>query len=286
MNATTTFEVQRSRPSAPRINPLAVEVPDLIRWIEDKRPRAIRDWNDLGAEEYGRSFTAARTMGHDVVGDLYQGLIETMREGGTETDFATRMLPVLRRKGWLPELDDEALGRRVRLIYDTNLRTSQAVGKWRSFQRTRRLLPYLRYSAVMDRRTRPSHAALHGIVLPVEHPFWRVAFPPCGFGCRCVVTALSRSQAARKGVSSNERADQAITAARGLSRGPGDFWGYNPGALADEAAVAQVQRVNERRLPGSPPISGTLGQGRSIWAGLFGALVTRLIDELVGEGET
>jgi SPP1 gp7 family putative phage head morphogenesis protein len=278
----TAFDAQRFDPRGPRINPLAVDVPDIIRWIEDKRPRQIGDWNELGAQEYARAFTAARTMGSDIIRDLYEGLVETIREGGTETDFAERMMPILRRKGWLPELDDEALGRRVRLIYDTNLRTSQAVGKWRAFQRTKQLMPYLRYSAVMDRRTRPSHAALHGIVLPVDHPFWAAAFPPCGFGCRCVVTSLSRSQAARSGVSDDARADRALSTARALSRGPGDFWGYNVGQLADQAAVAQVQRVNERRLPGSTPVTGTFDEGRAIWSALYSTLIMKVVETLRG----
>jgi SPP1 gp7 family putative phage head morphogenesis protein len=278
------FDAPQRPRRQPRINPMSVDVPEIIQFIEDQRPREIADWNELGAEEYGRAFTAARTAEADVVRDLYEGLLETMREGEGETDFAERMVPILRQKGWLADLDDEALGRRVRLIYDTNLRTSQAVGKWRSFQRTAQHLPYLRYSAVLDRRTRPSHAALHGITLPVDHAFWRQAFPPCGFGCRCIVSALSRSQAARRGgVTDDATADRALDTARALSRGPGDFWGYNVGILADEAAVAQVQRVNERRLPGSAPIGGTLAQGRAVWASLFGQLAGDLVEKLRGE---
>ena len=280
------FDAPRGfRPDGPRINPLAIDVPEIIEWIERKQPRAIGSWNGLGAEEYARSFAAARTFKADIIRDLHEGLVSSMRQGGDDSDFAKRMLPVLRQKGWLPELDDTALGRRLMLIYDTNLRTSQAVGKWHSFQRTKRLLPYLRYSAVMDRRTRPSHGVLHNIVLPVDHPFWQSAFPPCGFGCRCVITALSRSQAARRGVSSNEDASSALDAARSLSRGEGDFWDRNMALVADEAALAQVHRVNQRRLPGSAPVSGAMKAGRTAWAALFGQLVGDLIQRLLVEGE-
>jgi SPP1 gp7 family putative phage head morphogenesis protein len=273
-----TFDVQGSIPRAPRLNPLAVDTPDIVRFIESKRPRAIGSWRELGAEEYGRAFTAAGTTSYDVVGDLYDGLVKVLRDKGGETDFAEQMLPVLRDKGWLPQLNDEALGRRLRLIYDTNLRTSQAVGKWRGAQRTKQLLPYFRYSAVMDRRTRPSHAALHGIIRPVDDPFWDGAFPPCGFGCRCVAQQMSRSQAARLGgQTSAEKAEAAIETARQLSKGEGDFWGYNVGKLADEAAVAQVQRVNERRIEGSPPLSGLAVRGASAWLSLFADKIVGLI---------
>lgn len=278
MHGAVSFDVHNRRPP-PRINPLSVDVPEIVEWIEAKEPRAIEDWNELGASEYARSFTAARTAGYDVVRDLYDGLIAEMRSGrATESGFVDRMMPVLRQKGWLPELDDKAMGRRLRLIYDTNIRTSMAVGKWRSFQRTKQFLPYLRYSAVMDSRTRPAHAALHGIILPVDHPLWRVVFPPADFNCRCIINGLSRSQAARYGGPTDD--NRANDAAQMVQESDA-FWGYNPGILADQAAVAHVQRVNERRLPGSSPIFGTLSEGRSLWQGLFAGIVASLLDRLL-----
>jgi SPP1 gp7 family putative phage head morphogenesis protein len=278
MTDPTQFDVQGFNPNAPRINPLAVDTPDIVRWIEEKRPRAIGSWQELGAQEYGRAFTAAGTTGYDIVADLYQGLLDVLRQQGGESDFVALMLPVLRDKGWLPALDDEALGRRLRLIYDTNLRTSQAVGKWRGAQRTKQYLPYFRYSAVMDRRTRPSHAALHGVIRPVDDAFWNEAFPPCGFGCRCVVQQMSRSQAARLGgQSSDERASEALAAAKALSRGDGDFWARNVGEMADAAAIEQVQRVNDRRLEGAPPLSGQMVRGASEWLTVFADKIAGLL---------
>lgn len=275
------FEAHGFDPRQPRISPISVSVPEIIEWIERQKPRAIDRWDELGADEYGRSFTAARTMGSDIIADLHAGLVTSLRENEGESGYVKRILPVLRQKGWLPDATDEELGRRLRLIYDTNIRVSQAVGKWNSFQQTKRLIPYLRYSAVLDQRTRPSHSALHGIILPVEHPFWRAAFPPCGFLCRCIVTGLSRSQAARYGgPSTDQAADKALAAARALSRGPGDFFGYNPALLAEQAGAEQERRVNERRLPGSPPVVGSAGQGRALWAVQFGQRVGSLIRRL------
>jgi SPP1 gp7 family putative phage head morphogenesis protein len=276
-----TFRAEVPPPQRGRINPLSVSKPEIVEFIERKVPRAVESWQELGAQEHARAFTAARTTGHDVIRDLYEGLLATMQDGGGESDFVDRMLPVLRDKGWLPQLDDQALGRRVALIYDTNLRTSQAVGKWRTFQRTKQLLPYLYYNAVQDRRTRPSHAALHGLLLPVDHPVWLEVFAPCGFGCRCIMNALSRSQAARKGgVTDDATAWAALANAKALSRGEGDFWGRNVGIAADAAAVAHVREVNERRLTGSTPISGTMVLGASIWMGIFDGVIRALLQRL------
>lgn len=46
------------------------------------------------------------------------------------------------------------------------------------------------YSATLDGRTRPTHAALDGLVLPKDHPRWLTVFPPNGYNCRCVVVEI------------------------------------------------------------------------------------------------
>lgn len=41
------------------------------------------------------------------------------------------------------------------------------------------------YVTVGDSRVRDEHAAMDRTVLPKDDPFWRVAFPPNGWNCRC-----------------------------------------------------------------------------------------------------
>ena len=42
-----------------------------------------------------------------------------------------------------------------------------------------------KYVTVGDDRMRPTHAAMNGVTLPKEDPFWDVNYPPCGWNCRC-----------------------------------------------------------------------------------------------------
>lgn len=56
------------------------------------------------------------------------------------------------------------------------------------------------YVAVMDGRTRPSHAALNGQVWRRDDPVWQVIFPPNGFNCRCRTRMLTRGQMDREGL--------------------------------------------------------------------------------------
>ncbi len=59
--------------------------------------------------------------------------------------------------------------------------------KWRDFENDADLYPNLRYAAVMDERTRQSHAGLNGKVYPMSHPFWDTYYPPLDWNCRCSV---------------------------------------------------------------------------------------------------
>lgn len=42
-----------------------------------------------------------------------------------------------------------------------------------------------KYVTVGDDRVRPTHAAMDGVTLPKDDPFWDVNYPPCGWACRC-----------------------------------------------------------------------------------------------------
>jgi SPP1 gp7 family putative phage head morphogenesis protein len=72
--------------------------------------------------------------------------------------------------------------------YNHAVATSQMMGKWNDYQSEKDALPYLQYSAVLDDRTRPEHAALDGVVKHIDDPFWDKWFPPNGWNCRCDVT--------------------------------------------------------------------------------------------------
>lgn len=125
-------------------------------------------------------------------------------------------------------------------------RVSYAAGKWERFQRTKRLLPYLVYSAINDGRTRPLHARWGGVapgsirvVLPVDHPWWDTHFPPNGWGCRCTVRAVTRAEVVRMGLDPdklepppvtttlwrNPRTGQRVRVPNGIDPG----FAYNPG---------------------------------------------------------
>lgn len=62
---------------------------------------------------------------------------------------------------------------------------SAAAERWMGFEENADLYPNLEWRTVGDAQVRPEHAALHGLVLPINDPFWNSHTPPLGFGCRC-----------------------------------------------------------------------------------------------------
>lgn len=58
--------------------------------------------------------------------------------------------------------------------------------------------PYLRYVSACLPDSRPSHVEKHGLIYPVNHPFWNEWMPPNGFACLCSVTSVSLSLLARR----------------------------------------------------------------------------------------
>ena len=77
---------------------------------------------------------------------------------------------------------------------------SYQLGKWIYAQETKDALPYFKYIATMDSLTCPSHAALHGLVLPVDDPFWDTHMPPTwDWNCRCEVVQIAAYELRERG---------------------------------------------------------------------------------------
>lgn len=251
--------------------------PDILRWIEAKAPRAIGDWNEIGQAEYARAFTVAGTAGYDVVGDIYAAMLDVIRRGGTEQDFADLITPILVSKGWLPG-PGQTIGSRVALIYDTNLRVARSIGRWSRVQSVAHVMPYLLGTTVGDRRVRDEHTAFGGICLPVNHWFWQEFWPPLYFRCRCDVIQLTRSQFARRGLALTSEAD---ARARAELIRP-QSWGRNVALVNEQVMQERVGQANADRVPGAPVLSTQqLGdRGRSEWQAIMGLALQELLTGL------
>jgi SPP1 gp7 family putative phage head morphogenesis protein len=287
MSAITTFDAPGGISSQPTINPLSISVHDVIKWIADRANRVIEidRWDEIGAEEYGRSFTAARTTGSNVVADLYREFMATVAgDQSSPESYAERVVPILQEKGWLGG-DARELGARAELIYNTNIRTAQAVSKWREIQRAKSVMPYLRIVGVQDNRERDSHRMLDNITLRVDDPFWLRCFPPFGFRCRHSTIQYTRGQFERRKMKLTDP-DEAMERFERAKRMDKGFWAINPGIASDLIQVQSVASANANAMDGAPPMDPReiARSGQAAWGRVFGEVAARLIKRL-GEGE-
>ena len=64
----------------------------------------------------------------------------------------------------------------------------------RELQEMQDAFPYWKYLSMGDEKVRTSHAALNGLILPADDPFWRDHFPPWELGCRCQVVGVTQEE--------------------------------------------------------------------------------------------
>jgi uncharacterized protein with gpF-like domain len=93
---------------------------------------------------------------------------------------------------------DFSAPRRLRTIFQTNMRSAFAAGQWERIQRTKAALPFLLYVRTASVEPRPEHLRWAGIILPADDPFWRTHFPPNGWQCKCAVRQVSKFEARDK----------------------------------------------------------------------------------------
>jgi SPP1 gp7 family putative phage head morphogenesis protein len=153
-------------------------------------------WTDLQEGAHARAFTVAGATTAALVEDFRRAVDTAIAEGRTKEDFLKDFDRIVEKHGWSYK---GGRGWRAAVIYNTNLRTARAAGRWTQIERHRGTRPYIRYSAIMDGRTRPEHKQWHGLVLPVDDPFWDTHFPPNGWNCRCSALSVSDADLAREG---------------------------------------------------------------------------------------
>lgn len=83
------------------------------------------------------------------------------------------------------ELNVEYNQRYLKTEYNHTVATANSVEQWKSFEADADLYPNLKYNAVNDARTREKHKALNGLILPINHVFWKTHSVPLDWGCRC-----------------------------------------------------------------------------------------------------
>jgi len=191
-------------------------------------------WDDIMHGEHDRAFVVAGATKADLLADLRAAVDKAIATGTTLETFRKDFRKIVAEhgwQGWTGEGTPGGFGWRTRIIYETNLRSSYAAGRWTQLTDPdfQKLMPYWEYKHNDSvRLPRPQHLAWNGLTLLATHPFWRTHYPPNGWGCRCRIIARVRplDNAITIPPEDWQRIDEITGAPIGIDKG----WAYAPGA--------------------------------------------------------
>ena len=204
-------------------------------------------WDDIWQAAHDSAFVAAGAMEADLLDDLRQAVDDAIAGGDTLVDFRKKFNAIVQKHGWhgwTGEGTKAGEAWRTKVIYNTNIATSYAAGRWAQLTdpallKVRPYWQYIHNDSVLH--PRPQHKAWGDMRLTLrhDHPFWRTHFPPNGWGCRCRVKAVrepGKGDATTPPAGWDKRDDKGRLP--GIDRG----WDYAPGANAQTSLTDLVER--------------------------------------------
>lgn len=224
-----------------------------VDFLRDKLRLPTERWDDIQRSAHDRAFVVAGAAQADLLADLHQAVIKAAEQGTGLQAFRRDFKQIVAKHGWTGFTGDgsrEGIAWRTRVIFQTNMSTSFAAGRYKQLTEPGFLAlnPYWRYihsDSVMH--PRPLHLSWHGLTLLHSHPFWVHHFAPNGWGCMCRITAASRREgeaSARAGLGEPpagwDKRDARTGAPVGIDKG----FDYTPGA----ASKRPLQELVEQKL--------------------------------------
>ncbi|EGC4267775.1 phage head morphogenesis protein [Salmonella enterica] len=240
------------------------------------------NWYETAADVHARSFTVAKAARVDVLTTIQTEVERAISQGVSQREFIDTLSPRLKKLGWWGKqvivdsagnAEEVQLGspRRLALIYNVNTRVAYNVGRYAQLMNSTDTHPFWQYVAVMDSRTRPSHAALNGLVFRYDDPFWKTHYPPNGWNCRCRVRALSQERMNALGLQATQ-GDKYLTTKKvqaAVDKATGEMiemdvttfadgarvmtpdagWSYNPGSAAFGLDQSLIRKLIEVKSP-------------------------------------
>lgn len=182
---------------------------------------------DLKTRHY--SATVSRLASIDQIKTVLELVNKSTEDGSTFDEFKK----LIAKEGI--ELSDHHLAN----IYRTNMQMAYAHGRWTQQQANKESRPYLMYVAINDSRVRPTHLKLNNIIRHIDDPFWTLYYPPWDFMCRCHVIALTKKQAEKYGITSDEDLPEV---ARNLG------WSFNPATWGSNLNEVLDQKIADNLL--------------------------------------
>ncbi|WNL34047.1 phage minor head protein [Arcobacter cryaerophilus gv. pseudocryaerophilus] len=213
----------------------------IVDYLKNKQLTLTYNHYELLKKAHDKAFTVAKVTRMDLLNDIHSSLIEAIKTGRNFEAWKKSIIPTLEKKGWwgtqeiadpkTGELKEIVIGsRRLKTIYDTNLRVAYQKYRYEEMMKLP-LSTYWMYRSALLENTRDSHRKLHGSVFHRDHEFWQENYPPNDWNCKCTVTAHSKKDIEKRGLTPIEGKIESIA---------GKDWNYNVGINTNVAALKKI----------------------------------------------
>lgn len=217
------------------ISALDLPFDEAIRFFRGKLNIKTQVWTDVYAAAHSRAFMVAGAASDALLDDFRREIDKALSEGTTLQDFRKSFDAIVEKHGW-----DYRGNRnwRTRIIFDTNLRTAYAAGRYAKLTEPETLeaFPYWQYNHSGSLHPRKEHLSWDGMVLRADDTFWRTNYPPNGWRCGCFVTPVSEGGLRRQGKAGPDHSPDLVFRAEEVGgrtvrvpQGVDPGFEYNPG---------------------------------------------------------
>ncbi|WP_246520192.1 PBECR2 nuclease fold domain-containing protein [Ancylobacter lacus] len=226
------------------VEPFRLDFAQATEFFRQKVNLPTQKWDDLRHGAHVRGFSVAGVTAADMLADFRAAMDKARSQGTSFQEFRRDFDAIVDRTGWtfnaVGSTEEQRRDWRARIIYNTNMRTSYMAGRYQQMTspEVASYRPFWRYRHHDNAHPRPMHVAWDGTVLRRTDPWWKVHFPPNGWGCHCDVEAISERQLRAMGktgpdpapddrsyTARDPRTGQPETRWPGIDRG----WEYNVG---------------------------------------------------------
>ena len=213
----------------------------IVDYLKNKQLTLTYNHYELLKQAHDKAFTVAKVTRMDLLNDIHKSLVDALKTGKNFEAWKKSIIPTLEKKGWwgTQEIANPKTGEIKKVIINSNrLKKIYAINTRVAYQKHRYeemmklpLSTYWMYRSALLENTRDSHRKLHGSVFHRDHEFWQENYPPNDWNCKCTVTAHSKKDIEKRGLTPVEGKIESIA---------GKDWNYNVGKNTNVAALKKI----------------------------------------------
>jgi hypothetical protein len=185
--------------SAPERGEFNVPFQEAIDFFRQKIALPSKGWRDIDGRAHDRSAVIAGATKEALIADILGEVAKGIAGKSSTAEFARQFEEIVGRHGWTGwRGEGTAKGRawRARVIYETNLATAYAAGRYKQMTDPDlvKVYKWWRYRHAYHRTPkdpREQHVAWDKLILAWDDPWWDEHYPPNDWFCSCGVETLT-----------------------------------------------------------------------------------------------